>query len=64
MKYKYLYEKKYNKDNIERKLFETSNDLFLYLAKQGERVFSNGFSSAEISLYRIEESGLNTNEKS
>ncbi len=55
MKYKYLYEKKYNKDNITRKIFKTSNDLFLYLIKQGESIFNNGFNSAEISLYRIEE---------
>lgn len=55
MKYKYLYEKKYNKDSTKRKLFETSNDLFSYLSKQGECVFNNGYSSAEISLYRIEE---------
>ena len=55
MKYKYLYEKRYNKDNIERKLFKTSNDLFSYLSKRGECIFNNGYSSAKISLYRIEE---------
>ena len=60
MKYKYLYEKIYNQKEcikVDRMLFDTCDDLFLYLQQQGEKIFNNGFSSAEISLCRIEEKG-------
>lgn len=51
---KYLYERK-TKNGIERKIFVTSTDLFLFLLNEGEKIFNNGFTSAEINLYRIEE---------
>ena len=54
MPYKYLYEKDY-KDNtyITRKLFNTSEELFNYLLKEGEINFNAGCHSAEIRLNRI-----------
>lgn len=55
MGYEYLYIKKYDKEKYDRKIFKTCDDLFLYLSQQGEKIFNNGFSNAEISLYRIEE---------
>lgn len=57
MEYKYLYEKIYNQKGsikADRIFFDTCDDLFLYLQQQGEKIFNNGFSNAEISLYRIE----------
>ena len=40
MSYKYLYEKDYkDKSDITRKLFNTSDELFNYLLKEGERLF-------------------------
>ena len=54
MSYKYLYEKDYkDKSNITRKLFNTSDELFNYLLKEGETNFNAGFHSAEIRLNRI-----------
>ena len=56
--YKYLYEKDYKaegKPHIERKLFNSSKDLFNYLQQKGETIFNAGFKSADISLYRVEE---------
>lgn len=56
--YKYLYEKDYKaegKSYIERKLFNSSKDLFNYLQQKGETIFNAGFKSADIRLYRIEE---------
>lgn len=56
--YKYLYEKDYKaegKPHIERKLFNSSKDLFNYLQQKGETIFNAGFKDAEISLYRVEE---------
>lgn len=55
---KYLYEKDYkysNFTNIDRKIFNSSQELFEYLVKTGETNFNAGFHSAEIRLNRIEE---------
>ena len=54
MEYEYLYIKKYDKEKYDRKIFKTHDDLFSYLQQQGEKIFNNGFSSAEILLCRIE----------
>lgn len=51
---KYLYERK-TSVNMERILFNSSEELFEYLQEKGERIFNNGFNSADISLYRVEE---------
>ena len=54
MSYKYLYEKDYkDKSDITRKLFNTLDELFNYLLKEGETNFNAGFYSAEIRLNRI-----------
>ena len=56
--YKYLYEKDYkdgNSRSIDRKIFNSSEELFEYLIKTGETNFNAGFHSAEIRLNRIEE---------
>lgn len=54
--YKYLYEKYYKDDigNIDRKLFNTREELLRYMVKEGECLFNAGFHSAEIRLNRIE----------
>ena len=57
--FKYLYEKDYKNNNIyggdiDRKLFNTAEELLKYMEKQGERIFNAGFHNAEIRLYRIE----------
>lgn len=54
MSYKYLYEKDYNDDGrITRRIFNTSEELFNFLIKEGELNFNAGFHSAEIRLNRI-----------
>lgn len=55
---KYLYEKDYKDGpnrSIDRKIFNSSQELFEYLMKTGETNFNAGFHSAEIRLNRIEE---------
>ena len=55
---KYLYEKDYKDNNIyghiERKLFNSVEELLKYMTKQGECIFNAGGHSAEVRLYRIE----------
>lgn len=56
MNYKYLYEKEdKERAEINRKIFTTSEGLFEYLLKEGEKNFNCGSASAEIRLNRIEE---------
>ena len=55
---KYLYEKDYkngNSTSIDRKIFNSSQELFEYLIKTGETNFNAGCHSAEIRLNRIKE---------
>ena len=54
---KYLYEKSYISGHdkvLEMKIFSSSKDLFEYMLKLGEVNFNAGFSSAEITLNRVE----------
>ena len=58
MMYKYLYEKDYKNNNIygniERKLFNSVEELLKYMEKQDECIFNAGCHSAEVRLNRIE----------
>lgn len=52
--FKYLYEKDYKDGNYPKRiLFNSANELFMYLLQEDEKVFNNGFDNAEIKLSRI-----------
>lgn len=52
---KYLYEKDYkDRGNIDRRLFNSVEELLDYMQKEKETIFNAGFHSAEIRLNRIE----------
>lgn len=54
--YKYLYEKDYKSTvvDIDRRIFNSTEELLEYMQKQGDCLFNAGFKNAEIRLYRIE----------
>lgn len=52
--FKYLYEKDYKNGSCPKRiLFNSANELFMYLLQEDEKVFNNGFDNAEIKLSRI-----------
>lgn len=54
----YLLEKDYkDRNSIERKLFNSKEELFAYIEKNIETIFNAGWHSAEVRLNRIEVEG-------
>lgn len=51
--YKYLFEKDYKDNLIDRKLFDNEYDLLDFMVSNKDTLFNAGFKSAEIRLYRL-----------
>ena len=51
--FKYLYEKDYKNGMVDRRLYNSVDELLNYMNKDKECLFNAGFHDAEIRLYRL-----------
>lgn len=51
--FKYLYEKDYKSGMVDRRLYNSVDELLDYMNKDKECLFNAGFKDAEIRLYRL-----------